>query len=357
MGAGVRVASSATSGTPRIRPHMFNGAAIAAEAVQLVKQYGDITAVDGVSLSIRYGEVFGLLGPNGAGKTTTIGMMLGVLRPSGGSVRLFGEALTGNETRLLPRVGALVETPTFYPYLGARDNLRVLAKIDGRVSASAVEEVLKLTDLTAAADRPFRTYSLGMKQRLGIAAALLSSPELVILDEPTNGLDPAGIVEIRSLLRRLADDGIAVVLSSHQLNEVQRICDRVAIVNSGKVVAEGEVAKLLVKLRRTTVTVTNYDLAIQVIERFPWVTSLKVVNGMIEIGGAPPDPFELSRALANEGIWVADLGIVEGSLEEFFLKLTSSPSHSSNGHSPVTTPELVSAGKFVNGENGNNERG
>jgi ABC-2 type transport system ATP-binding protein len=328
---------------------MFNEAAIAAEAVQLVKQYGDITAVDGVSLNIRYGEVFGLLGPNGAGKTTTIGMMLGVLRPSSGSVRLFGEALKGNETRLLPRVGALVETPTFYPYLGARDNLRVLAKIDGRVSASAVDDVLKLTDLTEAADRPFRTYSLGMKQRLGIAAALLSSPELVILDEPTNGLDPAGIVEIRSLLRRLADDGKAVVLSSHQLNEVQRICDRVAIINSGKVVAEGEVEQLLVGLRRTTVSVTNRDQAIQVIERFPWVTSLKLLDGMIEIGGAPTDPFELSRALANESVWVANLGTVEGSLEEYFLKLTSSPVQPSHGHKPVTSSELVGAASHLNG--------
>ncbi|MFL5761626.1 MAG: ABC transporter ATP-binding protein [Thermomicrobiales bacterium] len=330
---------------------MYSQVANAAEADQLVKHYGDFTAVDGVSLSIRFGEVFGLLGPNGAGKTTTIGMMLGVLRPASGTVRLFGTQLIGNETRLLARVGALVETPTFYPYLGARDNLRVLAKIDGKTPDNAVDSVLNLTDLTTAAMKPFRTYSLGMKQRLGIAAALLSNPEIVILDEPTNGLDPAGIVKIRSLLRRLADDGKAVVLSSHQLNEVQRICDRVAIINAGKVVAEGTVSQLLSGLRRTRVTVSNLERAIEIIEQFDWVTSLKVNNNQLEIGGAAPNQFELSRVLTSEGIWISNLNSNEGSLEEYFLGLTSAPTSSLNGHQSRQAASVVTSHNGLNGAN------
>jgi ABC-2 type transport system ATP-binding protein len=295
----------------------------AAEAIGLVKRYGEVVAVNGISLQIRYGEVFGLLGPNGAGKTTTIGMMLGVLKPSAGEVRLFGERLFENERRLLPRVGALVETPTFYPYLGARDNLRVLAKIDGKTTGEAIEETLRITDLVAAADRPFRTYSLGMKQRLGIAAALLASPELIILDEPTNGLDPAGIVEIRSLLRELAQRGKAVVLSSHQLNEVQRICDRVAIVNGGEIVAEGTVSSLIGGRQTVRATVSDVHLAVLLIERLPWVTSLKVHEDQLEIGGEPPDPFELSRTLSASGVWVRSLAAAEPTLENVFLSITS----------------------------------
>ncbi len=328
---------------------MFEQAAIAAEVDGLVKRYGDHAAVDGVSLSMRYGEVFGILGPNGAGKTTTIGMMLGVLRPSAGSVRLFGEVLKGNETKLLPRVGALVETPTFYPYLGARDNLHVLAKIDGKTSSAAIEDVLRKTELIAAANKPFRTFSLGMKQRLGIAAALLCNPEMIILDEPTNGLDPAGIVEIRSLLRRLADDGKAVVLSSHQLNEVQRICDRVAIINGGKVVADGNVMDLLACRRKTIVSVSDNNRAILVIERFPWVTSLKLSSGSIEIGGIGPDIFELSRTLAEEGIWISSIATAEGSLEDYFLNLTGDGQATNNGRSTLQITEQMASLTIANG--------
>jgi ABC-2 type transport system ATP-binding protein len=316
---------------------------VAAEAVGLVKRYGDITAVDGISLCIRQGEVFGLLGPNGAGKTTTIGMMLGVLKPSAGNVLLFGESLQGNESRLLSRVGALVETPTFYPYLGARDNLKVLAKIDGRVPKSAIEETLRLTDLVAAADRPFRTYSLGMKQRLGIAAALLANPDLIILDEPTNGLDPAGIVEIRTLLRNLAVDGKAVVLSSHQLNEVQRICDRIAIVNNGKIVAEGTVTSLLGGRQTIRATVNDIQRAVLIIERLPWVKTLKVHGDRIEIGGEAPEPFELSRVLAEAGIWVSSLVSAEPNLEHVFLSMTNPNGKNEKGWAEPRAIQLAGA--------------
>jgi ABC-2 type transport system ATP-binding protein len=314
---------------------------IAAEAVNLIKRYGDVTAVDGISLEIRFGEVFGLLGPNGAGKTTTIGMMLGVLKPSGGQVRLFGESLRGNERRLLPRVGALVETPTFYPYLGARDNLRVLARLNGATNEAAIDETLKLTELLEAADRPFRTYSLGMKQRLGIAAALLCDPDLIILDEPTNGLDPAGIVEIRSLLRRLAAKGKAVVLSSHQLNEVQRICDRAAIVTGGRIVAEGTVSDLLGGRQTIRVTVNDLQRAVLIVEQLPWVTSLKAGGDRLEIGGAASDPFELSRSLAEGGVWVSSLVTAEPSLEHVFLSVTSPNGSSANGHHVAPASDFV----------------
>src|SRR5262245_52684623 len=296
---------------------------VAAEAAGLVKRYGDFVAVKGISLQINFGEVFGLLGPNGAGKTTTIGMMLGVLKPSEGTVHLFGEELCGNEPKLLRRVGALVETPTFYPYMCARDNLRVLAMIDGKATDSEISRVLDLTDLTAAKDKPFRTYSLGMKQRLGIAAALLCNPDMIILDEPTNGLDPAGIVEIRALLRKLADEGKAVVLSSHQLNEVQRICDRVAIISQGRVVADGNVADLVAERRKTTVKASDTDKALLIIEQFPWVSSLKIVGDRIEIGGTAPDPFVLSQTLAESGVWLSEIGTADGTLEDYFLALTT----------------------------------
>jgi ABC-2 type transport system ATP-binding protein len=321
---------------------------VAAEAVDLVKKYGEVTAVDGISLKICYGEVFGLLGPNGAGKTTTIGMMLGVLKPSAGEIRLFGDRLSGNERQLLPRVGALVETPTFYPYLGARDNLKVLAKVDSNVQASAIEATLELTGLLAAANRPFRTYSLGMKQRLGIAAALLADPELIILDEPTNGLDPAGIVEIRSLLQSLANQGKAVVLSSHQLNEVQRICDRVAIVNNGKIIADGTVASLLGSRQSVRATVNDVDRAVLAVERLPWVTGLKVLGDQLEVAGFTSDPFELSRTLAKAGVWVSDLVYAEPSLEHVFLAMTNA--NGKNGNEAIGPRSLaLTASNHQNG--------
>jgi ABC-2 type transport system ATP-binding protein len=305
----------------------------AIEAEGLVKSYASVQAVDGVSLAVRRGEVFGFLGPNGAGKTTTIGMILGVISPTSGRVRLFGRELRGNERELLARVGALVEVPTFYPYLSARDNLRVLARLDGTITANRIEDVLRLTQLLTAADRPFKTYSLGMKQRLGIAAALLGRPEAVILDEPTNGLDPQGIVEIRRLLRDLASEGRAVLLSSHQLNEVQQICDRVAIVNHGKIVVEGAVADLLREQRHLRVTVSDADLGLRVARSLRWVTRAEVVAGAIAIFGDPPHPFALSQALAASGVWLGQLVRPEASLEQLFLRITTeaSPFPASNG--------------------------
>lgn len=208
------------------------------QTTALSKHYGGVRAVDELSITVRPGEVYGFLGPNGAGKTTTLRMLLGLIRPTSGSLTLFGEP-----PRQLERVGALIEGPAFYPYLSGRANLRVLADHAG-VPRSRVDDVLEVVDLTDRAGDKYATYSLGMKQRLGLAAALLKRPELLILDEPTNGLDPAGMADMRVTIRKLAADGCTVLLSSHLLAEVEQICDRVGVLNHGRLVAETTVAEL-----------------------------------------------------------------------------------------------------------------
>ncbi|WP_212732671.1 ABC transporter ATP-binding protein [Streptomyces oceani] len=208
------------------------------ETTELTKRYGEILAVDRLNLGVRPGEVYGFLGPNGAGKTTTLRMLLGLVRPTSGGVRLLGRSpgdLTG--------VGALIESPGFYPYLSGRDNLRVLARHAG-VGAPRVTEVLETVRLTKRSGDRYATYSLGMKQRLGVAAALLKDPRLLVLDEPTNGLDPAGMADMRALIRRLGAADCTVLLSSHLLGEVQQVCDRVGVIARGRLVAENTVAEL-----------------------------------------------------------------------------------------------------------------
>ena len=303
---------------------------------RLVKRYGQAVAVADVSLRVAHGEVFGFLGPNGAGKTTTIGMTLGLLAPTSGAIRLFGRTLVGNEAEVLPRVGALVEMPTFYPFLSAADNLRVVAMATGGIGAARVAETLRLVRLDTVAGKPYRTFSLGMKQRLGIGAALLADPDLIILDEPTNGLDPAGIVEIRALLRTLAERGKAVFLSSHQLTEVQQICDRVAIVHAGRIVAEGTVADLLRPQRATRLTVSDLPRGLALVRDLDWVTGATVEDGALVVRGVPPGPYALGEALATAGIWIGHLTRSEGSLERLFLDLTAPTTVSAPPPSLVT---------------------
>ena len=209
----------------------------------LTKRFGKIVAVDGLSLTVQRGHVFGLLGPNGSGKTTTMGMLLGLTRPTAGSFRLFGEQ--GNNQDALRRVGAIVETPTFYPYLTGRQNLAYFQGILGRGTAQELDALLDQVSLADRADDRFHTYSLGMKQRLGLAYALLGDPELLFLDEPTNGMDPAGMAEMRDLIRSLGTEDRTVFLSSHLLHEVEQVCDSVVILSKGKLIAQGSVAELL----------------------------------------------------------------------------------------------------------------
>src|SRR5919109_5177884 len=212
------------------------------ETRELGKRYdGRIVAVDKLSLRVRRGEVYGFLGPNGAGKTTTLRMLLGLVRPTSGSALVLGAAPGSPES--LARVGALIESPTFYPFLSGRDNLRVLARYSDTPEAR-IEAVLGEVDLATRAGDRFGTYSLGMKQRLGIAGALLKEPELLILDEPTNGMDPAGMAEMRGFIRKLGQGERTVLLSSHLMAEVEQTCDRVGVISKGRLVSEGTVDEL-----------------------------------------------------------------------------------------------------------------
>lgn len=211
----------------------------------LSKQFGAVTAVDSVNLRVQQGEVFGFLGPNGAGKTTTIGMVLGLVHPTAGSIRLFDQTVTPGNNQALQKVGSLIGAPSILPYLSAKENLGLVARLHPPVDDGRVDEVLALIGLTEAAKRKVKGFSTGMKQRLGLGMALLHRPALIILDEPTNGLDPAGMREVRTLIRHLADEGITIFLSSHLLHEVEQVCDRIAVINKGQIVAQGAVNELL----------------------------------------------------------------------------------------------------------------
>ena len=216
---------------------------------RLTKYYGAVRAVEDLTLEVYEGECFGFLGPNGAGKTTTIGMILGLLWPTAGQVQVLGQRVTPTHTVALRQVGALVGTPGFYPYLSGQENLRLLARLYPEVDDARVDQVLEQVGLAEVSHRKVKEYSTGMKQRLGLAAALLHRPRLLVLDEPTNGLDPVGMAEVRDLLRRLVRQGVTVFLSSHLLHEVEQVCDRVAILHRGRIVAQGPVADLLVGRR------------------------------------------------------------------------------------------------------------
>ncbi|MGY1653999.1 ATP-binding cassette domain-containing protein [Geodermatophilus sp. SYSU D01119] len=283
---------------------------------RLTKRYGQRTVVDGLSLQVRRGEVFGFLGPNGAGKTTTLRMLLGLVRPTSGSATVLGRPAGTS----VAQVGALVEGPGLYPYLSGRDNLRVLARYAG-VGPGRIAAVLDTVDLTDRAGDRFSTYSLGMKQRLGIAAALLKDPALVVLDEPTNGLDPAGISEVRTLLRRLAAEGRTVVLSSHLLGEVEQICDRVAVVASGRLLVESSVEELR-GLGRLVVDAAPLEAAVAVAGRLLGADRVSVVDGALHLQAAPGETAQLNRALVTAGVDVTGLRQEARTLEEVFLQLT-----------------------------------
>ncbi len=281
---------------------------------------GRTIAVDGLDLSVPDGGVFGFLGPNGAGKTTTIRCVLGLVRPTAGRTRVL-DADANRLHTVIDRIGSIVETPTFFPTFSGRRNLRLLGRIDG-IGAAAVEQVLERVGLAERGADIFKNYSLGMKQRLGIAAALLREPELLILDEPANGLDPAGIKEVRQLLRSLADEGRPVFLSSHLLGEVQQICDRVAILARGKCIAQGEVADVLSRgqTARMVVKVENVDGALQVLTGAGF--DAHVERDEILVTAPASDGARISRTLALKRIYVAELRPMEVSLEDVFLQLT-----------------------------------
>lgn len=277
----------------------------------------DVRAVDGISLTVTRGEVYGFLGPNGAGKSTTIRMALGLIAPTAGTVRLFGHDLA-RDRGPLRRVGSLADGGSFYPHLSGRDNLRILGKTMGLVDPP-IDTLLERVDLAAGARRKVKEYSLGMKQRLGVAAALLNDPELVILDEPTNGLDAAGIRDMRSLIRSLAADGKAVFLSSHLLHEVQQLCDRVAIVARGRLVREAPIGELLAAGRRSIVEVGDAAAAAALLGG-TWPGN--PADSRVEIDVPREDLPAVVRRLVDAGIDVYGLHPMQENLESIFLEMT-----------------------------------
>ena len=289
------------------------------EVTGLTKRYGGITAVDGIELTVRRGEVYGFLGPNGAGKTTTLRILTGLIAPSSGSVRVLGGS--PGDPRVLARTGSLVESPAFYPFLSGRDNLRVLAGHAG-APARRVDEALELVDLAGRARDRFATYSLGMKQRLGVAAALLKDPELVILDEPTNGLDPAGMREMRRLVRELGTGERTVLLSSHLLGEVQQICDRVGIISQGRMVAERTVGELRGR-QELVVSAEPLDGAREYLEALLGAGTVRQDDGALRIQVEPVRASEINRRLVEAGIDLFGLRFAERPLEDVFFELTT----------------------------------
>ncbi|MCS6883213.1 MAG: ABC transporter ATP-binding protein [Oscillochloridaceae bacterium] len=295
----------------------------AIETENLTKRYGARLAVDGLSLRVARGEIFGLLGPNGAGKTTTIAMLLGLVRPSAGRALVLGHDVQADPVSALRRVGAMIETPAFYPYLSGYDNLRVLAHTGG-LPAERIGAALQAVELTDRARDRVRVYSQGMRQRLAIAAALLPDPELIILDEPTNGLDPAGTAEIRALIRRLAAGGRTIVLCSHILSEVEQLCGRVAILKAGRLAAEGAVADLLRRERGLRLRVEgDPDRAAALLAALPWVRAVERENGALLVDAPVERAAELNTYLTRAGVLVAEIGVHTSNLEQFFLEVTS----------------------------------
>ncbi len=289
------------------------------ETHSLTKRYGSgVLAVDSVDMSVQRGEVYGFLGPNGAGKTTTLRMLVGLIRPTSGTATVAGQA--PGHPNGLKRIGSLIESPGFYPYLSGRENLRVVADLAG-VNQRRVDEVLDVVELGTRAHRKFGTYSTGMKQRLGVAAALLKDPDLLILDEPTNGLDPQGMAEMRKLIKDIGQGDRTVLLSSHLLGEVEQICDRVGVISNGKLVKQSTVQELLGE-EGVLVRAQPIDQANEILSRMFGADAITRQDGALHLKTRPAQSVEINRQLVAAGIGVSELRPFERSLEEVFFQLT-----------------------------------
>jgi ABC-2 type transport system ATP-binding protein len=295
---------------------------IAIQTINLTKHFKQRVAVDNVSIEVHSGEVFGFLGPNGAGKTTTIAMLLGLVRPTSGQALLLGHDVQAEPAAALQHVGAMIEAPAFYPYLSGRDNLRVLAQLDG-LPPERVQAVLDIVELEQRARDKYRTYSQGMKQRLAIAAALLAEPQIIILDEPTNGLDPAGTVEVRELIRSLAQSGHTIFLCSHLLHEVEQVCQRVAILKQGRLLAQGDVQELLQRGQSVQVRVVGDPAqALAVLRPVEWITHVFQEGDVLRVEAPAERAPDINTLLIQHDIGVAEIRVREESLEQFFLEVT-----------------------------------
>jgi ABC-2 type transport system ATP-binding protein len=309
------------------------GSSLAVSTDGLTKRFGDRTVVDGVNLAIPRGSVCGFVGPNGAGKTTTLRMLLGLIRPTSGRGSILGGSLT-DPASYLHKVGALIESPAFYPQLSGRDNLKALTRL-GQIPAAVIDPALERTGMTARAGDKYRSYSLGMKQRLGIAAALLPSPELLILDEPTNGLDPAGIVEMRGLVRSFADDGITVLVSSHLISEIEQVCDHVVMIRGGRLVHQGPVAELAAGRRPDIVVAPEHAADLAQLARILEGNGLSVVaspaDGTVVVSAPGRSAADLNRLAAGDGITLRQISERSHSLEDVFFQLTGTDTAMSPG--------------------------
>jgi ABC-2 type transport system ATP-binding protein len=288
----------------------------------LVKRYADLVAVDHVDLTVETGDVFGYLGPNGAGKTTSLRMLLGLIRPTAGSIELFGRDPLRDGARALDGVAGFVEAPCFYPYLNGRRNLRLLADFDEPRTHTRIEEVLELVELDDRGDDRVGGYSHGMKQRLGIAASLLRAPRLLLLDEPTTGLDPAGMRDMRRLVRRLSGEGITVLLSSHLLAEVEDLCNRVAIIRRGRIVYEGALAELKARAGKTWRLRTTDPERARTIALAGGAADLSAANGELHFAASEDVVAALTIALGQARVGITGLRAEAATLEDMFLELT-----------------------------------
>jgi ABC-2 type transport system ATP-binding protein len=309
-----------------------NMTTIAVHTDHLTRTFGTFRAADQVSLEVPAGTVYGFLGPNGAGKTTTIGIILGLLHATSGQVRIFGEPVTPTHTAPLRRVGSLVGPVGMEPHLSARQNLHLLRYLHPTVERRRIDVVLDQVGLLHAADRRIANYSLGMRQRLGLAAALFHQPDLLILDEPTNGLDPAGMREMRTLLRALPEQGVTVFLSSHLLHEVEQTCTHVAVLNQGRVVAQGRVDDLLNREQTVRVRVPSAAAAADVLRSLPGITSIRAEERDVLLAGVPSE--QVLMHLMSHGIVPSELHNGQSDLESVFFSLTQA-THTNEGDDRV----------------------
>lgn len=289
----------------------------------LHKRYGRVHAVNNLSLEIYKGNVYGILGPNGSGKSTTLGIVLNVVNKTQGDYQWFNGAMQTHEA--LKKVGAIIERPNFYPYMSAAENLKLVCKIKN-IPYGKIEEKLELVGLLHRKDSNFRTFSLGMKQRLAIASALLNDPEILILDEPTNGLDPQGIHQIRDIIRKIASMGTTILLASHLLDEVEKVCSHVLVLRKGQILYSGRVDQMSTGQTIIEVGTTDNASAITVLEKHPAVATVAEVEKLLVITMQNAVlPGEINRYLFDHGICAEHLNLRKNSLEEQFLALTNSP--------------------------------
>lgn len=288
------------------------------EITQLTKKFGSFTAVNNVSFSVEKGNVYGLLGPNGSGKSTTLGMILNVINPTAGSWKWFGKEPDNDS---LKKIGAIIESPKFYPYLSAQKNLEIVADIK-EADYSKIDEKLELVGLLSRKKDKFQQYSLGMKQRLAIAGALLNDPEVLILDEPTNGLDPQGIIQIRELIIKIAEQGTTIILASHLLDEVEKVCSHVVVLNQGKMLYAGSVDQMNSSFGSIEVSASNMESLEYTLKTFSFVSKVnKENNKLLAVLTEEKDPAEINKTLYEHGIIVNHLVKRRESLEQQFFQL------------------------------------